>query len=885
MRPKRTPTPQPPRRVAWLLTWLAAPHLREELEGDLTELFHRRAARVGYPKARFLYLLDVLRLLHPRLWRRKASITRPVFSASTDDSPPFFMHPVMLRSYFKTAWRQYAKNKVYSFINTAGLATGMAVTIMIGLWVWDELSFDQSVKNHARIAQVWQFVTFDIEKSSYGVVPVPLAGELRSKYPDFESVSLSTFARDAVLASGDTRFTRTGCYVEPDFLKMMSVRLAAGSARALDDVNSILLSRSTARALFGAANPVDRLIRLNNRTDVRVTGVFEDFPDNSSFRDVLYLAPWNLLLATNEGARNARDQWDENSYRVFVQLKVGSGFGPVSAKIRDIRMKRDNPPPYKPEFFLHPMDRWHLYSDFKNGVNTGGLITFVRLFGVIGGFVLLLACVNFMNLSTARSEKRAKEVGIRKAVGSLRGQLIGQFVSESLLVTGLAFGLGLGLVRLLLPVFNEIADKKIGMPWQNPWFWALGFSFTVLTGLIAASYPALYLSSFRPVRVLKGTFRAGRRAAVPRQVLVVFQFAVSVTLIIGTIIVLRQIEFARNRPVGYSRNGLIEVRMSTPELYGHYDALRADLLNTGAVAGMSESMGSITEDFGGTTDVGWPGKTPEMHPLLMANKVTHDFGTTIGWQLVAGRDFSRRFTTDSSAMVLNEAAVKLMGLTRPLGTVIRAGGKEYRVIGIIRDIVKETPFEPVKPSIFTLDYRSVSVINLRLAPRLAAGEALDRVAEVFGKYNPAVPFEYKFVDDEYAKKFSHERRIGQLASGFAVLAIFISCLGLFGLASFMAEQRTKEIGVRKVLGASVFSLWRLLSRDFVILVVTGFAIAAPVAWYFLENWLRNYTYRTPISWWIFAVAGLGALLLTLLTVSFQGVKAALMNPVKSLRSE
>lgn len=791
----------------------------------------------------------------------------------------------MVRNYLKIAWRNMLRNKTYSGINIGGLAVGMAVTMLIGLWVYDELSFDKQHKHYNRIAQLQQFVTFDVEKACYNVLPMPLAAELRHTYPDFKSVSLFKPSGDVIMATGDRRFTKTGSYVEPDFLTIMSLKMLAGTYTGLTDVNSILLSKSVANTLFGSGEPLNRLIKLDNKVSVRVTGIYEDFPNNSSFNEVLFLAPWSLFLSMNEGARKAQDQWGENSFQIYAQLKEGVSFDQVSAKIRDIRTKREDPPPYKPEFFLHPMSRWHLYADFKNGVNTGGLIQLVWLFGSIGGFVLLLACINFMNLSTARSEKRAKEVGIRKAVGSVRTQLISQFFSESLLVTGLAFVLALLLTQLSLPFFNRIAGKQLSIWWLSPEFWLLGLGFTLLTGLIAASYPALYLSSFQPVKVLKGTFRAGRLAALPRKMLVVFQFAVSVTLIIGTLIVLRQIEFAKDRPVGYSRNGLIEVSMSTTALYGHYEALRTALLNTGAVAQMSESAGSVTVDYGGVTNVLWPGKAPDMHPLLMHNSITHDYGKTLGWQLVSGRDFSKNFTTDSLGVIVNESALKLMGLKQPLGTLINWNGKDYRIIGVVKDMVKENPFELVKPSFFSLNYEDVNTINIKLSPTVAASKALDEVAEVFKKYNPAAPFDYKFVDDEYAKKFGTEARIGKLASVFAILAILISCLGLFGLASFIAEQRTKEVGVRKVLGASVVDLWRLLSKDFVMLVVIAFFIAAPIAWYVLNGWLQSYTYRTELSWWIFAVSGTGALVITLLTVSFQSIKAALMNPVKSLRSE
>ena len=790
----------------------------------------------------------------------------------------------MLKNYLKIAFRNLAKNLGYSAINIGGLAVGMAVALLIGLWVYDELSFDKYHKNYERIGLVMQNVSFDAEKTTYAYSPIPLGEELRSKYPDFESVAV-TKNQGLILASGDKKFSKSGSSVEPDFLDMMSVKILAGNETGLSEVNSIMLSESLSKAFFGTGNPLNKLIKIDNKLDVRVTGVYEDFPDNSSFKEITFFIPWTLAIAKDEYVRRSTQEWDENSFQVYGLLKEGADFDQVSAKIKDVRMKRNDPPGYKPEFFIQPMSKWHLYADFKNGINIGGLIQFVWLFGIIGAFVLLLACINFMNLSTARSEKRAKEVGIRKAIGSFRGQLIGQFFSESLLVVFISFVLAIALAALAMPFFNEVSEKQMVILWSNPWFWMIGIVFSFLTGLIAGSYPALYLSSFQPLKVLKGTISLGRFAAVPRKVLVVMQFTVSVTLIIGTIIVFRQIQYAKDRPIGYSRNGLIEIRMNTPELIKHYDALRSDLKNTGAVEEMSQSSGAITAQDGGTTDISWEGKSPEAHPLVMSNAVSHDYGNTIGWQIKEGRDFSRSFSTDTASMILNEAAVKLMGLKKPLDSYVKARGRSYKVVGIVKDMIKENPFSPVNPSFFICNYNWVSFINIRLAPDQSISEALGKVENVFKKYNPGSPFTYNFADEEYAKKFGTEERVGKLATFFASLAVLISCLGLFGLASFVAEQRTREIGIRKVLGASVTNLWQMLSKDFVLLVIISCIISIPIAWYFMSDWLKNYKYHTEMSWWIFAATAGGALVITLLTVSFQAIRAALLDPVKSLRSE
>ena len=532
---------------------------------------------------------------------------------------------------------------------------------------------------------------------------------------------------------------------------------------------------------------------------------------------------------------------------------------------------------------VFPMAKWHLYSEFQNGVSVGGRIRFIWLFGIIGVFVLLLACINFMNLSTARSEKRAKEVGIRKAIGSLRGQLVRQFLSESMLVVFLAFILTILLVLLAIPYFNSIADKQVTLPLDNPLFWLVTLGFTFLTGFIAGSYPAFYLSAFKPVKVLKGSFKVGRLAAMPRKVLVVIQFSVSIVLIIGTIIVFRQIQFAKNRPVGYSRNGLITVDMNTPQLFGHYEVMRHDLKQTGAVVDMAESNSSPTQIWANNDGFTWEGIPAGFDPTFANIAVTPDFGNTVGWKIIDGRDFSRNFTSDTGAFILNEAAVKLSGIKNPVGKIMHWFNKDHVITGVVKDMVMESPYNPAVATVFQMQPGWVGLIDIRINPRMPVHDAISKIAAVFKKYNPDSPFDFKFVDDEYARKFSDEQRIGNIATVFAALAIFISCLGLFGMASFVAEQRIKEIGVRKVLGATVFNLWQLLSKDFMVLIIISLVIATPVSYYFMHNWLQGYQYRTEITWWIYAIAAIGAILITLLTVSYQSIKAALTNPVKSLK--
>jgi ABC-type antimicrobial peptide transport system permease subunit len=795
-------------------------------------------------------------------------------------------HHIMIQSYLKIARRNLVKNKVHSLINIVGLSVGMAVAMLIGLWIWDEVSFDKQYKNHGRIAQVWQNVTNNGEVQTWGAVPYPLAAELR-KYSDFKYVVLAAGMGDHIVALGDKQLKRNGGYMETQGPDMLNLQMLKGKKEALKDPSSILISASTAKAYFGDADPIDKTLKIDNQINAKVAGVYADQPRNSSFADWGFIGPWEMYYANTGWVRTAQEPWRPNAFIIFTQLADHADMATVSQKIKDVKLRHVNAmlAKKKPALFLFPMNKWHLYSDFKDGKNIGGRIQYVWLFGIIGVFVLLLACINFMNLSTARSEKRAREVGIRKAIGSVRSQLIYQFFSESLLYVMIAFVLAILLVQLSLPFFNQVADKQMGILWGNPQFWIFSIGFSLITGLIAGSYPAFYLSSFRPVKVLKGSFRVGKLASVPRKVLVVVQFTVSITLVIGTIVVFKQIQFAKSRPIGYDNNGLVSVPVIGHEIHSHYDVVKAELLKTGAVVKMAEAGGSPTTANGSTSGIEWKGKDPNMGVDFQKTASSYDYGKTVGWQFKDGRDFSSSFLTDSVGLVVNEAAVKFMGLKNPVGETITWDGQPFKIIGVINDMITQSPYGKISPSLFFLDNGPGSAVLLKINPRISATEAISKIEAVFKQYNPSQLFEYRFVDQEYAKKFGNEQRVGKLAAFFASLAIFISCLGLFGMAAFMAEQRIKEIGVRKVLGASVFNLWKLLSTDFIGLVAISLIIATPVAWYLMHNWLQSYEYRSTISGWIFMFTGLGAISITLLTVSYQSVKAALANPIKSLKTE
>lgn len=795
----------------------------------------------------------------------------------------------MIRNFLKIAWRNLLKNKVYSVINILGLAAGMAVALLIAFWIWDEVTFDRYHANHKQLAQVMTTYTDNDGKKGTGpAVCMPLGNELRSKFgSDFKNISMTSWNFGHVLAVGEEKITANGMWVEENFPSMFTIKMLSGNIHALSDPSAILINASLAKTLFGNGEAVNKMIRLDNKDNYKVAGVFEDLPPNTTLNETTLFLPWKKYHTSEQWLKDAATQWNNHSWQAFVQVGDNINMDKLSKKIKNVVMVHKNAATEGvEEAVLYPMDKWRLYSDWKDGKAAGGRIQFVWLFSMIGVFVLMLACINFMNLSTARSEKRAKEVGIRKTVGSVRSQLIRQFLSESVLVAFVSFVFSIIFVILLMPVFTKLADKKIALPWSNVYFWLIALFFTVITGLISGSYPALYLSRFEPIKVLKGTFRVGRFASLPRKILVVVQFTFSIALIIGTIMVFKQIQHAKNRPVNYRNKGLITVMMTTPELYGKYNVIRSELLASGVVDDMAQSSCPTTGIWSNTIGFKWQGKDPNSLPSFGTIAVTESFGKTIGWKIIDGRDFSREFGTDSFTMVLNEAAVKQIGMKQNIvGQKLQWNDKDYTVIGVVKDMIMESPYKPVVPTVFLYDPNWANVFTVAIKQDVPVRTALSRIEAVFKKFNPAAPFDYKFNDEEYAKKFADEVRVGNLATFFTILAIFISCLGLFGLASFVAEQRKKEIGVRKVLGASTYNLWQMLSKEFALLVGVSCFIAIPLAWYYLNKWLAQYDYRASISFWIYIISGAGALIITLITVSFQAIKAALANPVKSLRTD
>lgn len=829
-------------------------------------------------RARLLFAKDTLLLCRPGIIKNFEGTKRLNYFG-------------MISHNFKIGYRTLLRKKIHSFINIGGLALGLAIAILISLWVHDELIFNTYHKNYEDIAQVLQKQTINGSVKVQSSIPYPLGDELRNKYgSDFKHIVMSSWFGDYVLSHGQNVLSQRGGFMDSETPRMLSLKMVKGTREGLTDQSSIFLSQTLAKALFGSKDPMGEIVLIYNEEEVIVTGVYEDLPHNSRFRNVHFIAPWDLYVASQDWVQRARDKklWDNNSFQLFVQITEHSTMQETSSKIKLAKYNNVNEAEkvHNAEIFLNPMKNWHLKSNWKNGEQKGGPVTYVWLFGAIGVFVLLLACINFMNLSTAHSVGRAKEVGVRKSIGSVRGQLIAQFLTESILVAFIAFLVASIIVTVALPQFNQLSDKQLTLPLEEINFWVLGILFVFVTGLLAGSYPALYLSSFRPVQVLKGTFKTSLSASVMRKGLVIFQFTISVILIISTLVVREQINFTTDRPIGYDDDGTIMVEMSTQRHYDAYNVIKNELNDGSAVLESALSSSPLTEVWNVRDGFKWEGMNPEFTPFFPVMWVSHNYGKTINWEIVQGRDFSTDFSTDSTTLIINESAIPYIGLKEPIGKTIHWLNKDFKIIGVVRDVLIESPFRPIRPTIYTIDPESMSNwILLKLNPDQSIAKSVSSVEEVFARNIPDAPFEFDFAKDEHARKFEGIKRIGNLSTIFAVLAILISCLGLLGLASFMAEQRTKEIGIRKVLGASIRSLWKLLSKEFVLLVGISCLFALPIAFFALKNWLQNYEYRTDLHWWIFGSACLGALIVTLLTVSFQSIRAATANPVSSLRSE
>lgn len=789
----------------------------------------------------------------------------------------------MFKNYFKTAWRNITRTIGYSTLNILGLSIGMAVAILIGLWVYEQYSFDKFLPEYQSVYRVQRNFNSNGDTLTFPTNSLKLADALRTQVPEIEYVVESDWTGNHGLRAGDKKLYVNGAIAGEDIFKIFQYSFIAGNANTVfKDPYSIVLTQSLAKSLFGNENAMNKLVRFDNTHDLKVTGVIKDVPANASF-SFNYIVPSSYSYAVNpQIKKDGLSTFSNNNLQIFVKLKPGINYAQVAPKIRNIEhAEKGNTNAINSYVTLQPMERWHLYSNYVNGKDTEGFLAYVRMFSIIGLLVLIIACINFINLTTARSEKRAKEVGVRKAIGSQRKDLIVQFLTEAFLLTIIALVFALLIAQLTLPAFNTLTETHVAIPFGNIYFWLIMLGCLFITALLAGSRPAFYLSSFNPVKVLKGTAQPGK-SSLSRKVLVVIQFSCSIALIISTVIIYQQIRYAKNRPTGYSLNRLMQTYMND-DLTKNYTALKNELIEKGIVSSVTTSTSPATDIWWHTDIDYWPGKLPGETVEMGAMDVSDDYFKTVGMDLREGRNFTNSY--DSTSVIFNEAAIKRLRIKNPVGQKIKKFEKEFTIVGVVKDALMISPFKAADPTMFYCSYEPQNVMLYKLSPNIKTQDAITQLTTIFNKYDPAYPYDYSFSDQQYASKFNLEQLIGKLAGLFAILAIFISCLGLFGLAAYVAEQRTKEIGIRKVLGASVQQVWLLLSKDFIVLVLISCLIAAPISFYFLHHWLMNYDYHISIGAGVFVLGGLVALLITIVTVSFQSIKAAIANPVKSLRSE
>jgi len=788
----------------------------------------------------------------------------------------------MFRNYFKIAVRNLSRNKGFSLINISGLAIGMAAALLIGLWVQNELSIDRTYPRTDRLYMLYNRAILNGAPWVWNQTPKSIAPVLGKDYPAVEDAARYRETR-FLTTVGETRLNSDGAFADSGFIQMFGFPLLEGDpAHALTGVYNIVLTEQMAKKLFGNQDPMGRTVRIDSNAVFTVSGILKDLPATTSFQ-FDYLVPW--LYMTHLGW-NDEQNWGNNSIDTYVLLRPGTTEQAFDAQVADVTRAHSKE---AVQVFGQPVSRLHLYGTVKDGQLVADKLVTVRLFTAIGIFILLIACINFMNLSTARSERRAREVGVRKVVGAVRRSLVAQFIGESTLIAALAFIIALFLTQINLSAFSQLVGKQLTIDYGSAAFWLFGIGFVFFTGLLAGSYPAFYLSSFRPVAVLKGSFREAHAALNPRKILVVLQFSFAIILIICTIIVQRQIRYGINRDAGYNRDQLVMVA-TDGEAASHFEAIKQELLSSGAAVAVTHSPASITRHWSDASGYYWPGSTKaDLDVDFLSFATKSDFVKTLGITLFQGRDIDiDQYKSDSTAVLMNESAVRIMRMRNPIGQLVAQGdGQPYHIVGVIKDFILESPFtKQIAPMmIFGPKWVDFNVAHIRLNPANSTAANLALAQKVFRKYNPSYPFEYSFVDEAYAKKFKDEQQTDKLSALFAALTVFISCLGLFALASYTAENRIREIGVRKVLGASVISITTLLTREFIQLVLIAFLIAAPVAWLVMNKWLLNYSYRIRIGWDVFALSGVLAVAIAAATVSYQSIRAAVANPVKSLRTD
>src|SRR5258708_6976220 len=861
----------PPSLFLKFFRWFCHPKLRDHIEGDLVELYKERVKESGKRKADLKFIGDVLLLFRP-------GIIKPVEGHKNLNTYD------MYKSYFKIGWRNLLRDKSYSFINISGLGLGMSCSLLILLWVQDEYSVDAFHENGRQLYVVYerQFTDGKVDAGYY--TPGVLGDELKKKIPEliYSSASrqnneLSTFGIDNKIIK------KRGNFAGNDFLKMLSYPFLIGNEHtALNSFSDIVISHKMANDFFGSPeDEMGKSIRHENKKNYIVTAVFENLPANTSNK-FDYLISWKSFLEDNNWAR----QWDVNSPRTYIMLRADADPVLVEKKIKDFLMGYNKylNPTFRIELGLQRYDQMYLHSHFSNGYISAGRIEYVQIFNMVAIIILLIACINFMNLTTAHSITRAKEIGVRKVTGAFRISIVSQFMSEAMIFVLFAVITSLLLTSLVLPAFNSFTGKAVELALSNKRFGAELLALALFTGFVSGGYPAFFLSSFNPIKVLKGKIKFGPGVALFRKGLVVFQFVLSVALIIGTIVISQQVKYIQTKDIGFDKENLIYVPLEG-DLISKYEILKNEALRMSGIESVTRITSVPTQIGGNTWGVDWTGKDPDSRPLFTTAEVGYEFVKTMKLQLLQGRDYSKSLASDSVNYLINESALKSIGYKDPIGRPLSLWGTKGQIIGVVRDFHFSSLHEPINPLIIKLgEHNDWGAALIRTGPGKTK-QVLTSLETICKKLNPQFPFEYEFADEDYQSLYKSEQVIDKLADYFSFLAIFISCLGLLGLAIFTAEQRTKEIGIRKVMGAPASSIVAMLSKDILKLVIISSVIASPVAWFVMNTWLQNYAYRINISWWMFVLAGLLAVLIALITVSFQAIKAAIANPVKSFRTE
>ncbi|SDC65692.1 ABC-type antimicrobial peptide transport system, permease component [Algoriphagus faecimaris] len=786
----------------------------------------------------------------------------------------------MWRNYLKIAWRNITRSRGYAFINIVGLAVGMAASILILIWVQFETSVDRFHEHSDRIYAIWRNSTMQGEINTWDYTPAPYAPTMKEQFPEVEEVARISEWDKQLLTHDENNFYEQVTFTDPGFFRIFSFKAVEGDpVAALSEPGNIVLTVSVAKKLFGNSPAIGRSVTLAKQLDFEVKAIVEDLPVNTDFPFTAFL-PFKKLEAMGW----ADDYWQNNSYRTFTLLSEGVDLDSFNEKFSDFT--ETNSEVEHISDFLFPVEDLHLYSKFENGKSVGGKIELIRMFAIVSIIVLVLAAINFVNLSTAQSEKRSKEVGIRKISGAGRGMLIGQFLVESTLIAFSAYLLAIVIVSFTFEIFKDFVGLSLENPFAEPYFWGISALYVFVIGILAGAYPAFLLSSFKPTAIFKSNMGSkGSFGLKPREILVVFQFAVVVTLISCVWIIQDQVRFVQNRDLGIDKENLI-FHPVTESMRKNKVALRNELLALPEVVEVSYTFSPLTDIYSDTDGMEWQGKDPDYRPSIRRMGADANLVKTAGMELIAGRDIDvYAFPNDSLAAILNERTVKMMGFEEPIGQVIKDDAYYFTVVGVVKDFIMESPFEDVVPIMVTGPKRNLNFIHIRFADTGANMQALGSVEAIISKFNPDSPFEYSFVDQEHARKFVSQERIGKLTSLFSGLAIFISCMGLFGLATFIAERRRKEISVRKVLGASTVSVVALISSEFTKLVLISVLVGIPSTWYFMSDWLDSFAYRVSIDWTLFLWTGGITLLIALFTVSAQAIRAALVNPAEILKNE